>query len=49
MTSQSDKNTFKVDISKKPDEKQTPSNDPKVEKTDLTVHELEERIAPLRI
>lgn len=50
MPSQSDKNTFKIDISKnQPDEKQTPVTDPKVEKTDLTVHELEERIAPLRL
>ena len=49
MSSQSDKNTFTIDISKKQDEKQTPATDPKVEKTDLTVHELEERVAPLRI
>lgn len=48
MSKESEKDTVRIDISKTQDEKQTPSNDPKVEKTELSVNELEERIAPLR-
>lgn len=48
MSKESEKDTIRIDISKQ-DEKQTPSNDPKVEQTELSVNELEERIAPLRI
>lgn len=49
MSKESEKDTVRIDISKPQDEKQTPSNDPKVEKTELSVNELEERIAPLRL
>ncbi len=47
MTNESEKNTFKIDISKTQDEKQTPTTDPKHEKTELSVNELEQRIAPI--
>ncbi|HTI63795.1 MAG TPA: hypothetical protein VL524_09785 [Gemmatimonadaceae bacterium] len=49
MSKESEKSTVRIDISKTHDEKQTPSNDPKVDKTELGLQELEERVAPLRI
>lgn len=48
MKNESEKNTVRIDISKKQDEQQNPTTDSKVEKTELTVNELEERIAPMR-
>lgn len=48
MSKESEKAPIRIDISKTRDEKQTPSNDPKVEKTELGVQELEERVAPYR-
>jgi hypothetical protein len=48
MSKESEKNTIRIDISTKRDEQQPASNDPKVEKTELGVQELEERVAPLR-
>lgn len=48
MTNESEKNTFKIDISKPQDDKQTPATNPKDDKTELSVNELEQRIAPLR-
>ncbi|HSQ31626.1 MAG TPA: hypothetical protein VLN49_17335 [Gemmatimonadaceae bacterium] len=48
MKNESEKNSVRIDISKKQDEQQNPTKDSKVEKTELTVNELEERIAPLR-
>lgn len=51
MSKESEKDTIRIDISKTQDEKQTPSpsSDPKVEKTELGVQELEERVAPYRL
>lgn len=48
MKNESEKSTVRIDITKKQDDQQNPSKDPKVEQTELTVNELEERIAPLR-
>ena len=49
MTNESEKNTFKIDISKPQDDKQTPSTHPKAENTELSVNELEQRIAPVKL
>lgn len=49
MKNESEKSTVRIDITKKQDDQQNPSKDTKVEQTELTVNELEERIAPLRI
>ncbi|HTJ24456.1 MAG TPA: hypothetical protein VL383_18785 [Gemmatimonadaceae bacterium] len=49
MKNESEKTTVRIDISKKQDGQQNPTKDTKVEQTDLTLNELEERIAPLRI
>ena len=49
MSKESEKDTIRIDISTSEDEKQTPSNDPKVEKTELGGQELEERVAPLML
>lgn len=48
MKNESEKSPVRIDISKKQDEQQNPTKDTKVEQTDLTLNELEERIAPLR-
>lgn len=50
MKNESEKNAVRIDITKKQDDQQnpSPSKDTKVEQTELTVNELEERIAPLR-
>lgn len=49
MSKESEKDTIRVDISKDQDQQQPSSNEPKVEKTELGVQELEERVAPLMI
>ena len=48
MKNESEKSTVRIDITKKQDDQQSSSKDTKVEQPELTVNELEERIAPLR-
>ncbi|HTJ24452.1 MAG TPA: hypothetical protein VL383_18765 [Gemmatimonadaceae bacterium] len=47
MKNESEKEVGRVEISTTEPEQHTPSADKQVEKSDLSVNELEERIAPL--